>query len=105
MTPSIESQLFNYGKERLLYEKYDDLLTMSNKCKKTCIDDGKNFCPNASWTNGYCCGLDENCPRSDFCSNDNPNAPNLFKYLACPNEPACESKNIYPKYTGEKLTR
>ena len=40
-----------------------------------------------------------------YCTNDNPNAPNFFKYLLCPNEAACESKVIYPNYNGEVLTR
>jgi len=29
----------------------------------------------------------------------------MFKYVACPNEAACEGKNIYPKYNGEEIVR
>ena len=29
----------------------------------------------------------------------------MFKYLSCPNEQACEGKNMYPNYNGEVLTR
>jgi len=78
---------------------------MSNKCKNLCIDSGKNFCPNSNFSGGYCCEKDESCPRVGPCSEDNPNAPNFFKYLACPNESACESKNIYPSYNGEVVLR
>lgn len=74
---------------------------MSNKCKDLCVDSNKNYCANSNFSGGFCCDLLENCPRSDLCSEDNPRAPNIFKYLTCPNEGACESKNIYPKYNGE----
>jgi hypothetical protein len=29
----------------------------------------------------------------------------MFKYLACPNEAACEGKNLYPNYDGTRLVR
>lgn len=54
---------------------------------------------------GYCCRRDENCPRASICSEDNPKAPNLFKYLVCPNEAACESKEMTPEYDGTILKR
>jgi|DEB0MinimDraft_12_1074336.scaffolds.fasta_scaffold15471_3 hypothetical protein len=79
---------------------------MSNKCKALCIDENKNYCANSNFSGGYCCELDEStCPRADICSEDNAGAPAIFKYLACPNEAACETKNLYPKYDGTKLTR
>ena len=78
---------------------------MSNKCKTLCIDEGMNFCSNSNYSGGYCCKADETCPKVHICSLDNPRAPAMFKYLACPNESACESKNIYPSYSGEVLTR
>ena len=77
----------------------------SNLCKLECIDEGRIFCPNAVWSGGKCCEVTERCPKDMYCTNDNPKAPNLFKYLLCPNEPACESKVIYPKYDGEVLIR
>jgi len=81
---------------RRLYESMSNPLTASNSCKKLCIDEGKNFCANGAWNGGYCCLPTENCPKADLCSEDNEKAPKFFKYLACPNEAACESKNLYP---------
>ncbi len=78
---------------------------MSNRCKLLCIDEEKNFCPNSNYSAGYCCAIEEACPKAEICSEDNPRAPLIFKYLACPNEAACESKNLYPNYNGEVLTR
>jgi hypothetical protein len=78
---------------------------MSNKCKSTCIDDQKNFCPVSNYQGGYCCGLEESCPRTNICSQDNPRAPNMFKYLACPNEKACGTKTIYPNINGTVIIR
>jgi hypothetical protein len=54
---------------------------------------------------GFCCRLDEKCPRDSICSNDNPKAPWYFKYLVCPNEAACEDKVIIPKADGTVLKR
>ena len=78
---------------------------MSNRCKKKCVDEFKNFCPVSNYQGGYCCDKKETCPKSNICSYDNPRAPSMFKYLTCPNEAACGSKNLYPKYDGEVLTR
>ena len=78
---------------RQLWEQYTDPGTMSNKCKALCIDENKNFCANSNFSGGYCCEFTEiGCPRADLCSEDNPKAPASFKYLACPNESACEGK-------------
>ena len=78
---------------------------MGNMCKKECIDKGKNFCANSNWSAGYCCDKSESCPRSSVCSNDNPRAPAIFKYFSCPNEAACGTKEITPKYSSEVITR
>ena len=43
--------------------------------------------------------------RNLYCSNDNPSAPNEFKYLVCPNEAACEGKYIQATYDGESIIR
>ena len=29
----------------------------------------------------------------------------MFKYTACPNEPVCGSKHIYPSFNGDVFTR
>ena len=82
---------------------YTDLLMAGNLCKKNCIDQSKNFCPNEDYSGGHCCGEDvPNCPKSNICAFDNPKAPHWFKYTACPNEPVCGPKHIYPDYSGEK---
>lgn len=70
-----------------------------------CIDEGLTYCANANYSGGYCCEPTEDCPRAQHCSTDNPRAPPMFNYMVCPNEAACESKKIYPKYSGEVLTR
>jgi hypothetical protein len=59
---------------------------------------GQNYCANANFSGGYCCGPSEDCPRAEICSFDNKKAPVYFQYLVCPNETACESKWIRPKY-------
>ena len=74
-------------------------------CKTDCIDLDLNFCATADYTKGFCCRMDETCPRGSICSEDNPKAPNFFKYLVCPNEPACESKEMTPEYDGTVLKR
>jgi len=84
---------------------YNDPVTMSNRCKQDCIDKNQNFCPTSSGKGGFCCSLTETCPKSTVCSEDNPRAPKMFKYFACPNEAACESKYIYPPLNGEVITR
>lgn len=33
-----------------------------------------------------------------MCSYDFPEAPNMWKYIACPNEAGCGKRDIYPKY-------
>lgn len=74
-------------------------------CKVNCIDEGLEYCANANFSGGYCCDKSEECPRAELCSSDNPKAPAMFNYMVCPNEAACESKKIYPKYDGTVLTR
>jgi hypothetical protein len=75
---------------RFLVVEMNDPQIMSNSCKIDCIDAGFIFCPNANYSGGNCCTKEEfangECPRAEFCSNDNPRAPNIFKYLTCPNE-------------------
>lgn len=78
---------------------------MSNQCKLDCIDKNFNFCVNSAANGGFCCYADEDCPRASICSNDNKAAPKLFKYMACPNEKACGTKNIYIDYDGEPVER
>lgn len=82
----------------------------SNYCKSECIDKFYIWCPNASHTAGYCCKVDEfnkgECPKAEYCSNDNERAPNFFKYITCPNEAACGTKIIKDiKYDGTVYTR
>lgn len=89
--------------ERRLYQTFSDVKTMSNKCKVECIDKQKVFCATKNFEGGYCCDDNESCPRSNICSNDNPQAPLMFKYVACPNVKACESKNIYPKVNAKPI--
>ena len=91
--------------KRTLYDNIDDIDLKSNTCKVDCIDEGLNFCATADYTKGFCCRIDETCPRGSICSNDNPKAPLFFKYLACPNEMACESKEITPSMDGTELKR
>ena len=101
----IPSSLPSIVKGRSLYEEYDDPNTKSNKCKTECIDEGFNYCPDSIFQGGKCCAPDEACPRYEFCTYDNKKAPLYFKYLACPNEDACEEKVIIPNYDGEVLKR
>ena len=75
-------------------------------CKSSCIDKGDNFCLNANTQSGRCYDDDEATNNWGlYCSEDNPNAPDMFKYLVCPNEPACENKYIQPQYDGENSIR
>lgn len=83
----------------------NDPNSRSNFCKTKCIDEDLIFCPNSQFTGGNCCERTESCPKYEFCSNTSPGAPTLFKYLSCPNEPACEEKEIYPSYSNEILMR
>ena len=62
-------------KKRKLFIQFNDERTKSNECNTKCISEGKNFCANANFSGGYCCDLDEECPRAELCSNDNPRAP------------------------------
>ena len=66
-----------------------DPITRSNNCKKRCIDLDKNYCINKDKTGGKCCTKDEKCEKYTRCSEDNPDAPKWFKYMACPNEVIC----------------
>lgn len=91
--------------KRQLYTLMNDENTKSNFCKLKCIDEQKNFCVNSAFNGGRCCEPDETCQRSIWCSYDNKKAPRMFKYLLCPNEQACESKYMIPKYDGSILTR
>lgn len=75
---------------------------MSNMCKTECIDNGDNFCLASNTASGRCYSDDENTSGFGlYCSEDNENAPNEFKYLVCPNEPACGEKYIEPGIDGE----
>jgi hypothetical protein len=96
-----------FQNRRHLYETYNNPTSMSNKCNIDCISDSFNFCPNSSYSGGYCCDPTDpvECPRANICSEDNPRAPILFKLAVCPNESACGSKNIYPNYNGDHLIR
>ena len=88
--------LFTTGNNEHTPVDYNDPLTRSNRCKTECIDNDLNYCINENLDGGTCCELNEDCPRSSICSNDQPKAPNMFKYMACPNEQACGTKYIYP---------
>ena len=90
---------------RRLYETWLDSRTVARKCKVDCIDNFKTFCPSANFQAGFCCKSNEDCPRATICSNDNPGAPEMFKYVTCPNVKACDLKNIYPKRDGKVITR
>ena len=108
MPDVIEELNLNYdgtGHGRALYDDITDSDLKSNQCKLDCIDEDLNFCASADYETGYCCRLDEDCPRKSICSEDNPKAPSLFKYLVCPNEAACEEKVIIPEYDGTVLKR
>jgi hypothetical protein len=60
-----------------------DLMSDSQDCKVNCIDADKTFCPTAGHKSGYCCPADyDNCPRTDWCSNDTGN--HNLQYFACP---------------------
>lgn len=65
---------------RKLYEQFLNPKTKSNSCKVKCIDAGLIYCANANYSGGYCCDLEEVCPRAEHCSNDNPRAPAIFNY-------------------------
>jgi hypothetical protein len=51
---------------------------------------------------GYCCFENEDCPKANICSFDNPGAPAEFKYLTWPNEANCGRKEINLEYTQDK---
>ena len=79
--------------------------TMSNRCKTKCIDLGKNYCPFLNNAGGECFDDDEEPDRASNttkCSNDlgsvgqSSPPPKWFKYMTCPNEPACGTKDLYP---------
>ena len=72
----------------------------SNRCKNDCIDNELNYCISENMDGGYCCPLGVDCPKASICSEDNPSAPFMFKYMACPNEPACGTKYITPPMNG-----
>jgi hypothetical protein len=40
-----------------------------------------------------------------YCSDANPDAPEEFQYLTCPNMKACEDKIIEPNYDDDNLFR
>lgn len=73
----------------MLYQTFTNPNEKSNFCKTRCIDKGLIYCPNADYQNGYCCKPGENCPREGVCTNDDPKAPDWFKYVLCPNEAEC----------------
>ena len=83
---------------RFLVEEMNDPVIKSNYCKTECIDKKYIWCPNANYSMGYCCKADEfnagDCPKAEYCSNENSRAPNYFKYITCPNEGACGTKII-----------
>ena len=92
--------------ERFLGTVYDNDLTKSNKCKTECIDKNLVFCSSEDYTAGTCYDPNtESVNKINHCSNDNPNAPKMFRLWVCPNEPACESRFMTPTYDGEVLRR
>ena len=78
-----------------------------------CIDKQKVFCAGSDFKNGYCCEQGEKCPSgiNSYCSdknNDVADVPLTFKYMVCPNEPACGdngNKYIIPPLNGVKVRR
>jgi hypothetical protein len=70
---------------------------------------GWNFCLEKDKESGYCCSPREvlagECPRADYCSDDNHRAPTIYKYFSCPNEEVCGSRKIIPSLDGEVITR
>ena len=88
-----------------MYEVYDNSDMQSNWGKTKCLDEDLVYCANRDMTSGYCCSAFEPCPRESYCSNDNPKAPLIFRLFVCPNEAACEGRDMTPQYDGEVLTR
>jgi hypothetical protein len=105
MPDEIRESSISYDFRRGLYTNIENADLKSNQCKNECIDKDMNFCATSDYTKGFCCRKDEKCPRASICSEDNPKAPSLFKYLVCPNEAACESKQITPEMDGTILKR
>lgn len=105
MPDEIRDSRINFDSMRGLYTDIADPDLKSNLCKNECIDMEFNFCAVGDYSKGFCCRKDEVCPRASICSEDNPKAPLLFKYLVCPNEAACESKVMQPEYDGTVLKR
>ena len=106
MPEHVEELNLNYDKTgRVLYDDINDEDLKSNQCKLECIDQEKNFCATNNYQAGVCCRMDEDCPKRLLCSEDNPRAPLMFKYLTCPNEKACEDKVITPQSDGTVLKR
>ena len=79
---------------------YNEASSRSNRCKTECIDNDLNYCINDNMDGGMCCDVNEPCEKFSICSEDNPSAPKMFKYMACPNEQACGTKYITPQMTG-----
>lgn len=82
----------------------------SNMCKIACIDRGYNFCLHQNKSSGECCDDEDSCNKLDediewsICSEANPKAPSLFKYMVCPNEDECGYKDLWPR-KNETYTR
>ena len=76
-------------------QSYDEY-NKSNLCKTDCIDVGRNYCVNEDFLDGWCCAPnDKTCAdRFSHCSYDNKNAPYSFKYIYCPPEAHCGSKEF-----------
>lgn len=101
-TDSAMKSLNGDGKSRKLKTVFTDPSNRSNLCKTGCIDKNFNFCLNSAGNGGFCCLANEQCPKFSYCSYDNQRAPAMFKYITCPNEPACGTKSIYMEYDSEE---
>ena len=69
----------------LLGRDLSSVVTMDDtaKCKRDCIDNDLNFCPDASMLRGSCCSQDS-CNRVDICSRDIKNSDKGMLYWTCP---------------------
>ncbi|CDW77774.1 UNKNOWN [Stylonychia lemnae] len=83
----------------LAHRQLDFNITASDTCKQSCIDVGRNFCPQSNYKSGLCCDiLSPNCTSNDICSND-VSVTNM-KLWACPSEVYCGDVLVTPFANG-----
>merc|ERR1740139_560049 len=69
---------------------------------RECIDDENQWCPSINRKYGFCCKNEEDCPRTDLCSQDFPGTAQ--SYQLCPNKFSCKfDRKITPPISGHQI--